>query len=160
MAKPHEHIEQVKKNLAFLEFVNNNTANHFDWQVTIAFYTAVHLVNAHLSYFGLQYLTHNDTKRQLNPLIDISLGKIPAEPYQAYIGLGNLSRRSRYLVNIKDPKSNVAMTYEKHLSKAIRNLDTLLFFFTDKYKWDIPTVVLKSTEVSNDQLKYLKIVKP
>jgi hypothetical protein len=44
-----ENIAQAKSNLNFLETVNQKIGNYYDWQVTICFYTAGHLVNAHLT---------------------------------------------------------------------------------------------------------------
>ena len=72
--------------------------SQFDWQVTICFYTAVHLINCHLANFGLQYRKHKDVKDALNPYT-ISPAKLPEDEYSAYISLQSLSRRSRYLVN-------------------------------------------------------------
>lgn len=136
MASFDEHIDQVKRNLYFLTATNQQIANSYDWQVTVCFYTALHLVNAHLSKFNLQYRKHHDVNHALNPDVPLSISKLPEDEYDAYIALQRLSRRSRYLVNEKDDNLKTLqafLTHNKHLSKAIRHLDKLLNFFCIKY---------------------------
>ena len=104
-----KHIHQTSHNLKFLELVNQNGNNFFDWQVTICFYTALHLVNAHLSLFQMQYRKHVDVKDAINPknIQSVSSGSaLPDNEYLAYTKLQSLSRRSRYLVNEKDGNLN------------------------------------------------------
>jgi len=58
LAQFDEHIQQANHNLQFLSFANQAGSAYYDWQVTICFYTALHLVNAHLSLFNMQYRKH------------------------------------------------------------------------------------------------------
>ena len=141
MAKFEDHIQQARNNLSFLSSVNQQLGKFPDWQVTASFYTALHLVNAHLSHFGQQYRKHHDVNFALNPDKQISVSKLPEQEYDAYIALQRLSRRSRYLVNEKEIGSETAFhTYDKHLARAIRYLDILLVYFSARYKVAFPAV--------------------
>ena len=145
MARFNDHIDQTKRNLLFLEQVNNHSNNNFDWQVTVCFYSALHLINAHLSTFNLQYRKHKDVKDVLNPYT-MSPAKLPEEEYKSYIKLQSLSRRSRYLVNEKDGNlsdDNAYLTYSVHLGKALKHLDSLILFFTNKYALRIDSINIK-----------------
>ena len=160
MAKFEDHINQAKSNLAFLHKVNQQIGNHHDWQVTICFYIAVHLANAHISKFGVQYRKHTDVNYALNPENETSVCKLPEDEYVSYIVLHNLSRRSRYLVNDKqeDIKNEIAFfTYDKHFAKAIRHLDKLLSYFSTFYQitFDIATIKCLSINPS-EKLSFFK----
>jgi len=157
-----EHVAQAKSNLRFLETVNQVIENYCDWQVTICFYTAVHLVNAHLTKHSLHYRQHKDVNYALNPEVAVSVSKLPIQEYEAYIGLQRLSRRSRYLVNEKG--SNISssqgfLTYDKHLARAIRNLDKLLAYFSSKYDLDIGSISFKCVDLARgEQLRHVVLL--
>ena len=163
MALFDEHIAQARSNLEFLESINQTIGGYYDWQVTVCFYTALHLVNAHLTHHSLQYRQHKDVNFALNPEVPGSISKLPTPEYDAYMGLQRLSRRSRYLVNEKD--NNVAnirgfLTYEKHLATAIRNLDRLVTYFSSKYSLTIKCVRLACKEISiAEELKHVMVTK-
>lgn len=161
MALFDEHIAQATSNLKFLEAVDQNIKNYYDWQVTVCFYTAVHLVNAHLSKHALQYRQHKDVNHALNPEVAVSVSKLPFDEYAAYMGLQRLSRRSRYLVNEKDGKISSEkgfFTYEVHLGRAIRNLDRLISYFSEKYNLSLPAVTFTCSELSAaDDLRHIHI---
>jgi hypothetical protein len=146
-----EHINQAKCNIAFLQNINNIVDDCIDWQVTVAFYTALHLVNAHISSNGLQYRRHTDVK-------DVLL-KLPEDEYTSYVSLQSLSRRARYLVSEKD--NNLAdatafFTYEKHLAKAFKHLDVLMRYFTTRYTFELPILTVKCIELKlNTEMKFL-----
>ncbi len=153
MAKFDEHISQAAHNLAFLEKINSSVSDCFDWQITVCFYSALHLVNAHLSKFDLQYRKHSDVNHALNYENRTSLAKLPEDEYIAYTALQSLSRRSRYLVNEKDGnlKENRAFfIYEKHLAKALKHLDTLLHYFNLKYGLGIRPIEVKCSGIKNN----------
>ncbi len=127
-------------------------------RVTVCFYSALHFINAHLSIFNLQFRKHKDAKAALNPYSK-SPAKIPPDEYSAYISLQSLSRRSRYLVNEKDDNLNsptAFFTYDKHLEKALRHLDKLAYYFTNKYRFDINSVKLFCPGLNFSQLKYIE----
>jgi len=156
----HEHIIQANCNIAFLQSINQTIDNCIDWQVTVAFYTALHLVNAHISSSGLQYRRHADVKDVLNPYNKLSLLKLPEDEYTAYVSLQSLSRRARYLVSEKDGNietTTAFLTYEKHLAKALKHLDALMQYFTAKYNFTLPVIVVKCSELKiTPAIKYLK----
>ncbi len=160
MATAQEHINQANRNIAFLQNINQSIDDCIDWQVTVSFYTALHLVNAHISTFNLQYRRHTDVKDVLNPYNLTSVMKLPENEYTAYMSLQSLSRRARYLVNEKDGNldTNTAfLTYEKHLAKALKHLDVLMQYFTTKYSYTLPKISVKCTglKISVD-MKYLE----
>jgi len=160
LASFDEHIQQARNNLNFLCQVNQSLANHYDWQVTVCFYTALHLVNAHLSTFGLQYRKHSDVNHALNPDVALSVSKLPEDEYDSYIALQRLSRRSRYLVNEKNDISSpfAYFTYDKHLAKAVRHLNLLITFFQSKYKFTISAIDFSCLELSaSEKLLYFNI---
>lgn len=160
MASFEEHITQAKRNLTFLTETNSKMQTYWDWQVTTAFYVAVHLVNAHLAKAAnIHYKTHEAVKNEINPL---SLSSNPAcmvdqNAYLAYTKLEGLSRRSRYLChqdkNVTTEDDIAHTTSEKHFAKAIKNLDKLLLYFMAKYSITIdppPTVIC--TELQKQSL--------
>jgi hypothetical protein len=155
------HIKQAKDNLSTLQSFNKAMPDCCDWQVTICFYTALHLVNAHLSKSGLHYQSHSDVKNALNPYLPISLTKLPEDEYTSYITLQQLSRRSRYLVSEKDQRKpqdgeRACLTHHNHLAKACKHLDKLLQFFANKYAINFDKIELTGTELKlSDKLAYI-----
>jgi hypothetical protein len=157
LATFEEHINQAKRNLAFLESINHNIKDCIDWQVTVCFYTALHLINAHLATFDLQYRKHVDVKDALNPERTLSISKLPEDEYVAYAALQMLSRRSRYLVNEKDRQigaTTAFLTHDIHLAKSIKHLDCLVTFFQNKYSVFLPSVSIQCPDLKSQSLKY------
>lgn len=157
----NDHIEQANENLGFLDYINQNCGNSFvDWRVTISFYTAVHIINAHLAKIDLQYRTHVDVLKQINPKIQLNVAAVGEDIYLAYRKLMDLSRRSRYLVNEKSPGSTTAAkTYDKHVDKAARHLEVMLKFAKDKLDEDMLKASIKSDGLNASDFEYLTIVK-
>ena len=155
MAKFDEHIEQAERNLHFLESINGKVQNCFDWQVTVCFYTALHVVNAHLSKYNLQYRKHRDVNFALNFENKTSPAKLPEEEYVSYMALQSLSRRSRYLVNDQHLREDRAFfTYDKHLANAIRHLDLLLIYFSARYETRFPKLSIICNDVKAGETKF------
>ncbi len=157
-----DHVKQFSENLQFFERVNGHFPDQFDWQVTVCFYAALHLINAHLAKLGMQYRTHSDVTNAINPENLMSVMRIPVDPYVAYISLLNLSRRARYLINTENVKLETAsFTYDKHLAKAVKKLDVLISWFANQYpevkfeKINIKCIEIKQT----DNLNYFQKVK-
>ncbi|MCB0737044.1 MAG: hypothetical protein KDC92_05990, partial [Bacteroidetes bacterium] len=146
MAKFEDHLNQARSNLKFLEVVNEKAFEFIDWQVTVCFYTSLHLINAHLAKHQLQYRSHTDVKNAINPKNPFAVSKLQENEYVAYVTLQMLSRRSRYLVQEKDSNidsDQVFLTYEKHLSKALRHLDCLISYFNQNYSAGIPKATIR-----------------
>ena len=164
MAKVEEHLHQAKHNFLFLQSINKNTSNSTDWQVTVCFYTALHLINAYLANSNLHYRTHGDVKNAINPYRDLSSTKLPEDEYHAYTALQILSRRSRYLVQINNKgeiaSETAAFTYDKHLARAIRHLDRLFSYYCQKYKTSIEPIDIFCSELkSGDKLSFFRLKK-
>lgn len=150
-----EHIKQAKRNLTFLANTNNAVSDCWDWQVTICFYSALHLMSAHLANKGLQYRTHKETDTMLNPYSSLSVGKIPEPIYLAYSKLMRLSRRARYMIDEKNPASTRACYIsEKHFSKALRNLDAVLTYFSEQYETEFVKAKIVCSAFKSEDLVY------
>jgi hypothetical protein len=159
VAKHDEHIAQAKRNLSFLCAINGNVKDCIDWQVTVCFYTALHLVNAHLSKYGLQYRKHKDVNNALNSYNNTSPARLPNDEFICYSALQSLSRRSRYLVNERDGKldsDSAALTYDRHLARALRHLDKLIIHFNALLKAGIDVSPISCAEIGNEELKFFK----
>jgi hypothetical protein len=159
LAKYEDHIAQAKRNLTFLVSINNSIQDSYDWQVTACFYTALHLVNAHLSKYGLQYRKHKDVNFALNFANPTSPARLPEDEYISYTALQSLSRRSRYLVNEKDHNIGsieAFLTYDKHLARSLRHLNKLLEHFSALYKIEFPLTSVKCPEIKAGELKYFE----
>lgn len=144
MANFVDHISQAKRNLEFYQSMGHS--NFFDWQVTVCYYTAVHLVNAHLSKIAnLHYNTHEDTKNAISYENMTSICRIDKERYLDYITLEKLSRRARYLSDFskKSDRQNAFLTYDKHVARAINLLNNLMLYFNKLYQLDfVKTTIL------------------
>jgi hypothetical protein len=160
LASFDEHINQAKRNLQFLESVNNNINPSWDWQVTVAFYSALHLINAHIaSKTSNHYRSHESVNNVINPM-RVSPAKLGVDEYASYIKLQNLSRRARYLCH-EDPKKKdgLFLTYDKHFAKAIRNLDILLTFMVAEYKISFKKSAIKCIELNNFNSTHFDVVR-
>lgn len=160
MASFDEHIQQANNNLKFLTETNSKCQSFWDWQVTTCFYTAVHLVNAHLAKVAnLHYRTHEHVKNAINPFNPLAVPKVSQDLYLSYTKLEGLSRRSRYLCHEDLTSSNAGhLTYDKHLAKAIRHLDIVLDYFTVLYNLTFSQAKIFCPDLSkNDKLKMFQI---
>jgi uncharacterized protein (UPF0332 family) len=158
VAKPEEHLSHAVSNLTFLEQINKNLSKYLDWQVTVCFYSALHLVNAHLARYGLHYRTHTQVKHALNP--KASEGTyIDEDAYVSFIHLQILSRRSRYLLNIKGKDDSVAsLIYDKHLATAYRHLNVILDYYKRKYGAKLPCIKIKCVNLKKSEgLKSIEV---
>lgn len=135
MATFEQHLQQAKNNLIFLKEINDKS-KFFDWQVTTCFYTAVHLINAHLAKCAdLHYKTHEETKIAINPDNPLSMCKIEEGVFDKYVSLEKLSRRARYLCNDTGAPDDHRpfLTFEKHVSTAMSRLNTIMTYFNTTY---------------------------
>ncbi len=157
MASFKEHIEQAKKNLNFLESVNYSypIGESDDWQVTILFYGAVHLINAHIAQTcNLHYNSHKKVEQAISPFNPLSPASLPEDVYLAYKLLRNLSRRSRYLCKDSDSpleEAKAYLTFDKHVAKAIKHMDVIIDYMVAKYKIKFTPINIISMELSMRQ---------
>lgn len=163
MASFDEHINQAKRNLRFLESVNTNIPNSWDWQVTTSFYVAVHLINAHIAKkANLHYNSHNQVDLAINPNSLTSVCRLPENAYLAYKKLSGLSRRARYLCHdkpnsSKGRESETFATYDKHLSKSVRHLSILLKMMANVYSVEIDPIGISCAELKGEKFNFFKV---
>ncbi len=158
MATYEEHIFQAKKNLEFLQSINLHCNEAWDWQTTVCFYSALHLINAHIvSKTNNHYRSHEQVNNAINPY-KISPSKLNEDVYTTYIKLQWLSRRSRYLISedTANKDSSAFFTSDKHFAKATRLLDRLLIFFSSQYKIEFKQLQLKCPRLYEDKLSFFK----
>jgi hypothetical protein len=156
MADFDAHLIQAKKNCRILSQINSTVPDSWDWQVTSAFYVAVHLMNAHLAIAdGLHYKSHEKVK---NTLFKDGPCKIDESVYLNYVKLEGLSRRSRYLCSEKKEDTSEAshLTHDRHLSKAIKHLDAILTYMASIYKFDIELTEIDCIDLKGVNLNYFK----
>lgn len=162
MAKFEDHILQTKKNLDFLEAINTHTKESWDWQVTVAFYAGVHLINAHLvKKLGHSFYSHNETLNHINCEKQVSPSRLDEKEFLAYRKLYNLSRRSRYLCKDADSAASgnqeiAYLTHSIHLDKAISHLDILVSFISKNYKQEFSKTYLDLLEIQKKSLENFK----
>lgn len=165
MASFDEHITHAKSNLDYLSKINTYVNDRWDWQVTTCFYTALHLMNAHIAKTANKnYLSHTRVDQALNPY-GLSVAKIDTDTYSSYNSLANLSRRSRYLLT--ENKTQIdnevdiqrqCLTYSKHFKKAIHHLDKILLFFKKEYGADFGKTFLKCIDLNGLQFENFNII--
>lgn len=160
-----EHLNPSQSNLQFLSKISSSTDNFWDWQVTVCFYSALHLINAHIvNKTQSNYLTHKDVEAVLNPNNLLSVARLDIPNYIAYIKLLELSRRSRYLLNENFKKGEkqdiqkVSLTYSKHFRKAIIHLDTLIAFISKEYNIAFNPCEIKCMDLQGINLTHFKLV--
>ena len=155
MATFDEHINQAKKNLQFLASINKLSNDNWDWQVTVSYYVAVHLANAHLAKSAnLHYRTHEKVKEAL--FNQLSPAKVPENVYTSYVKLENNSRRSRYLCHEDAGKDNTSafFTFDKHFLKSLKHLDVLIRYIRDIYDIEITPVEIDCIELRDQKLTF------
>lgn len=158
MASFSEHISQAKRNLKYLKESNSKIEGCWDWQVTVCFYVAVHLINAHLAKKAdLHYRSHSAVENAINPYNQLSTTKLDDNTFLSYRKLRNFSRRSRYMINDKEEDSSTQafQTYDKHFCKSVHHLDVLLQFVTNEYQEEFDCFELTCLGLKNG-MKHFK----
>jgi len=153
-----EHIQQAKRSLSFLQVIHNSINDCTDWQITAAFYSSLHLLNAHIATKGHQSRSHSDLKDLLNPYNSRSGLRLPEIEYTAYVSLQSLSRRARYMVNEKNnnlEQKQAFFIYDRHLAKALRHLDTLMKYIAEKYDQRLPLLRVDCAGFKFENVKYI-----
>jgi hypothetical protein len=118
MPQQDDHIRQARHNAQFLSTFDLNATPYPDWAITVAFYTAVHLVEAHFARNNIHYTDHKRRNREVSR----SLRQIGRN----YITLYNQSRTARYNcqhVTPADAEQVLINDYEPvraHLSALLR----------------------------------------
>lgn len=161
MANHSEHLSQAVKNIDVLQKVNEHIPESWDWQVTISFYSGLHLANAHIAHtINQHYRTHAKVSEALNAYLTVNPSMFNEEAYLSYLALQGLSRRSRYLCSDKEDAAskadvNAHFTSEKHLAKAIRHLHNIQKFFSEKYGYKFKSITLECSRLKEDKLEFV-----
>lgn len=161
MASFEEHSSQAVHNLKFLEEIGDSD-DFWDWKVTVCFYIAVHLMNAHIVQKSNNYFRkHEQVINELNPKNKDSKCSLSIQNYKSYRKLYNLARRSRYLINdnFHDDDGRTCFTFDKHLAKAVKNLDNLLNYFKSEYHNDFPVTKIKCIDLISYKSFNFEVIK-
>lgn len=86
---------QAKRNLSALQIMLDS--DPCDWQVTISFYSALHLISAHMAKSGEHASRHDLIKNKISPFLPDAKAKVSEETFGYYCSLEDLSRIARYL---------------------------------------------------------------
>ena len=151
-----EHIKQSKRNIKFLSNINTSIDDSWDWQVTVCFYSALHLMNAHIvSKTNKNYLSHSQVSKVINPYNQLSVARLDENIFLSYNKLFQLSRRSRYLLKENFEKGNdlqsACVTYSKHLKKSIHHLDVILTFISKEYNVPFNSINIKCVDLKTSE---------
>lgn len=71
MPSPSEHDEQYRKNKSFLDTLDIDKTPYLDWVATIAFYSALHLVQIMLSQKGINPADHRERMAYVSRLKEL-----------------------------------------------------------------------------------------
>jgi hypothetical protein len=141
MADFNRHLLRVQENVEFLKQIRTLQPRNWDWEVTVCYYVAVHLVNAHLAKSNLHPITHDETKKIINPQGVFDNQRLPEKVYEEFMFLTNQSRVSRYMYHPrhKDPlQASVINKNKLKLSEESTNI--LIAYFNGLYALTIPLV--------------------
>jgi len=161
VADYNQHIQQAKKNLSFLCSVNLQIPGSTDWQVTSAFYAAVHLMNARLANIAdHHYRSHEKVNDALNPF-NATPTALPEDEYLAYIILQNLARRARYLCHHDKNKGGdrAHFTDVNHFVRAITQLDILMRYMAATHAVDFESYEINCAQIDTIGLTYFSHLK-
>ena len=124
-----EHIEKVKRNIDFFHSINPNGEECFDWQVTVLFYIAVHIVDAHLDRFSIHPTTHTERKENLSFDSPRTSRITSQDAWDDYMSLEGQSRKYRYDKYRGNPKQ---------LRKSCNSLESIIHYFDGLYSLKLP----------------------
>lgn len=148
MADFTNHIAQSKKNIYLLKFLNDNPTSDIDkqWQITVAYYSALHLINAFLSdKADLHPNNHHSLKEFIEPSAVNTIGE---DLYASYTHLEMLSRKARYLCDNSGQNSSSKgfISNKKDFQRAIKYLDQVKCFINKEYSLGLSVIELDIDE--------------
>jgi hypothetical protein len=128
---------QAEKNLRILEDISREIRSCTEWQITICFYAALHLVKAHLAHCGFDCGDHTQLFGYLSGEDEKST-EVDSTLFDHYQALYKMSRRARYLFpkggNPASNSSNVAPVFtDQDLFVALGYLSEVMEFSSSKY---------------------------
>ena len=136
MSNFNDHCDHALQNIKFVENVSSDYTHELRWKITASYYTAYHLIQAHVaSKVNALPDTHEKLKVLIAPSSVFTTVKLGGNLYATYLDLENLSRKARY-------SSHVNIT-ERHFCEAISYLDEIIEYFSTLY----PLVPIPHTQV-------------
>lgn len=141
MATFNEHLERVDRNIEHLKRIRELAVRDLDWEITVCFYIAVHLMQARIvSMTGRNPTTHKTREEYLNPenstfdhLPASQQARLPKAEWFFYKDLYVFSRTARYH---RVDSSNEAT----RLQESESNLNGLIKYFNQEHNEDIPHI--------------------
>jgi predicted metal-dependent hydrolase len=88
-----QHLNKAKHNEKFLSLVENNFPdNYFDWKITIAFYIAIHYIDAYFASLNDHIHSHEQRRHKL----EFGANSVSLTFIDNYDNLYNICRNARY----------------------------------------------------------------
>lgn len=117
MPSAQEHFEQYKRNRASLRKVMDIEKPPYDWAVTIAFYTAVHLIERFIVEKNPKKRPSSDHEDRMNWVRSVSEFK-PIRSY--YTALAQSSWQSRYMcIPFDQENTNKTITHLEKIEDSL-----------------------------------------
>ncbi len=167
MPKPSLHSiykDQAEKNLRILEDVSREIRSCTEWQITIAFYAALHLVKSHLAHCGFDCGDHTQLFGYLSGEDEKSTAIEPTL-FDHYQALYKMSRRARYLFpkggNPAPNSSNTAPIFtDQDLFVALGYLSEVMAFYAKNYEVKFREyTICAAVDAPPTPIQYFKIAK-
>lgn len=137
MPKEPDHLQRTRDNLDFL--IANQSSTHLHWLVTTTYYTALHLIDAHLSKLNIHPPNHDKRKEVIQAASPFKGASVTSGCYSSYCALEGLSRMARYMCNEKNNGNSdqAHPTGPRHLKEALRHLTIVINELESRYKFGI-----------------------
>lgn len=158
MAGFTDHLDHARSNLKFLSDLSRDHAELWDWKITVAYYSALHLVNAFVAdKYDLHPDSHEKLKEILHPESRFKDIRLDEKTHTGYNYLEMLSRRARYLCDVNSGDNNAHRCNGKHFTASVKQLDMVMRFFKSVYNSDFDTVSIHSTHTEKTNgVKYFE----
>lgn len=163
MRNRDDHVARVNYNLRHLAALSKAAGlDSTDWQITIAFYAALHAVQAKLcSHAGIDINSHKDVDLIISPGSNFTQLKLTSSLYSDYEELLNLSRKARYLYQKAShlPTTTGSFLSNRNLRSALLRLDRLLTHYQQQLSVEFEKVEIFCSECSQADKSNFKVLK-
>lgn len=151
-------LEQALRNLRSLSAFSA-LPNCCDWQITVCFYTSVHLLKSHLARHNETATKHEMLKHKIsdNNTVIPSPCIFPERGRLAHRSLEQLSHESRYVFSDGgNPSIDVTMPIfsDGKLLEAVRKLNTVMEEYNGLYPTDFPITKIILAASSPSSIPY------
>lgn len=97
MGDQNTHLRQATRNAGTIDFLLAEAEDHVEWVVAIAFYTALHFIEAMFQHFGAELHCHSHRDRRLRLAFFANGNKEIKIIYRRYRRLARAADIARYL---------------------------------------------------------------